>query len=695
MDKVKENENKEVQENKNDPDMKAIHEEALKRYDQIITNEGYQRQLSLEDRRFNNEDGAQWEGQLGEQFEEKPQMVISKIKNSTRRIENEFRANQKTVKFRPRDGQSNMNSQFCQSLHRSDEHDSWAREAYLNAFSEMKDGGFGAWYLYHDYEDDEDAENLHQRIMIEPIYEADSCVFFDPNAKLQDKSDAEYAYILKAMSKEAYEDIFDDDVSSWDRTVNECFFDWESDESVYVAEYYVKEREVKKVSYYKYPGDKKVFHYTEEQKEENPEKFEMDIAKGAEIVSERDITFVKVRKYILSGGSVLEDCGHIAGSNIPIVPIYNDRTYLDGVEKFCGHVRPAKDAQRLKNMSCSKIAEIAGYSAREKPIFTPEQIDGHEDIWATENIEEHAFMTLNAVEGPDGQMVLQGPIGYTKPPSVPPALATIMTMSEQDLKDIVGDAKAGEELRSNISGDAVGLIQQRQDLNTSNYQDNFAIGLIYSGKVWLGMASEIYVEEGRTVKLTSATGEIESAVLMQKSFNDKGESYLKNDVNASKFECYVDVGPSSSTKKEAALRGIREMMQFETDPEEKKILSAAAFLNMEGEGLSELQEYKRKQLVAKGVFEPTEEDKERIAKAANAKQEPTAEEKYLETESAKNLASIEKTKADIAKVLSDAKLNQAKYLETLSDTDRKDLEQILSLIGGNPQNPPQLPQTPI
>jgi hypothetical protein len=66
-----------------------------------------------------------------------------------------------------------------------------ADEAYDNAFEEAVGGGIGAWRLRTVYEDDEDEDNDRQRIMFEPIFDADSSVFFDLNSKRQDKSDAQ------------------------------------------------------------------------------------------------------------------------------------------------------------------------------------------------------------------------------------------------------------------------------------------------------------------------------------------------------------------------------------------------------------------------------------------------------------------------------------------------------------------------
>ena len=57
----------------------------------------------------------------------------------------------------------------------------------------------------------------------------------------------------------------------------------------------------------------------------------------------------------MSGSKVLEDCGYIAGPNIPIAPMYGKRWFISGIERFMGHVRLAKDVQRLANVLRSKL----------------------------------------------------------------------------------------------------------------------------------------------------------------------------------------------------------------------------------------------------------------------------------------------------------------------------------------------------
>ena len=226
-----------------------VHQEALAQFDEIQSALQDERRQCLEDRRFTAIAGAQWEGPLQRQFENKPRLEVNKVAIAVKRIVSEYRANRITVDFVSKDGAEDRLADVCDGLYRADEDDSVADEAYDNAFEEAVMGGIGAWRLRAVLEDELDPENDKQRIRIEPIFDADTSVFFDLQAKRQDKSDARYCFVISSMTVSAYRDEYGDDPTSWPKEVQETYFDWCSPAVVYVAEYYrVEERtEVQRV----------------------------------------------------------------------------------------------------------------------------------------------------------------------------------------------------------------------------------------------------------------------------------------------------------------------------------------------------------------------------------------------------------------------------------------------------------------
>ena len=82
-------------------------------------------------------------------------------------------------------------------------------------------------------------KNDKQQIGLEPIYDADTSVYFDMDAKRQDKSDAKYCFVISSMTPEDYRETYDDDPQTWPKAVTEnTYFDWSRADVVYVAEYY-------------------------------------------------------------------------------------------------------------------------------------------------------------------------------------------------------------------------------------------------------------------------------------------------------------------------------------------------------------------------------------------------------------------------------------------------------------------------
>ena len=216
-----------------------VHSEAIKEFDDIQAAVRDERMQCLADRRFYSIAGAQWEGPLEEQFANRPKMEINKIHLSVMRIINEYRNNRITVDFIPKEGAENDKlADTCDGLYRSDEEFSSADEAYDNAFEEAVGGGIGAWRLRAVYEDDEDDDDDRQRVSIEPIYDADSTVFFDLGAKRQDKSDAKRCYVLTSMTESEYEETWGDSPASWPKDITMTEFDWSAGDVVYVAELY-------------------------------------------------------------------------------------------------------------------------------------------------------------------------------------------------------------------------------------------------------------------------------------------------------------------------------------------------------------------------------------------------------------------------------------------------------------------------
>ena len=650
--------------------LNKLHSDALAQFNDIQTALRDERLQCLQDRRFYSLAGSQWEGPLWDIYENKPRFEVNKIHLSVIRIINEYRNNRVTVDFTPKPGQDEKLAETCDGLYRADEKDSVADEAYDNAFEEAVGGGFGAWRLRNVYEDDEDEDNERQRILIEPIFDADSSVFFDLNAKRQDKSDARYCYVVTSMTRQSYKETWGDDPTDWPKEIHQYEFDWCTPDVVYVAEYYKVEDVSETIRIFR-AIDGTEERYRQADFNDDPALEETLAAIGSVEVRQRKIKTRKVHKYIMSGGRILEDAGYIAGKEIPIVPVYGKRWFVDNVERCMGQVRLAKDAQRLKNMQLSKLGEISALSSVEKPILTPEQVTGHQVMWADDNIRNYPYLLINPITGPDGSQQVSGPVAYTRSPQIPPAMAALMQITEQDMQDILGSSQQADKMVSNISGKAIEMIQTRLDMQTFIYMSNFAKGMQRCGEIWLSMARDIYVEEGRQMKTIGPNDDIGMVELMKPTVSDAGEVVMENDLSRAKFDVNVEVGPSSTSKRAATVRALTGMMAITDDPQTKQVLQAMAMMNMEGEGISDVRDYFRKQLVRMGVVKPTEQEQEEMMVELQGQPEDPNK-IFLQAAAEEAIAKAAKARADTVDTIADAEYKRAKTAETLANIDNED-----------------------
>ncbi len=663
----------------NEQKLAQIHQEAMRQFDNIQSALRDERLQCLQDRRFYSIAGAQWEGPLGEQFENKPKFEVNKIHLAVIRIINEYRNNRITVDFVSKKGEEyDKLADLCDGLYRADEQDSGAEEAFDNAFEEAVGGGFGAVRLRTAYEDEEDDENEKQRIRIEPIYDADSSVFFDLDAKRQDKADAKHCFVITSMTRDAYQVEWNDDPSSWPKEIHQYEFDWLTPDVVFVAEYYRLEEIKETVRIFEtIDGEEERYSQADFDADENLE--ETLRAIGSREVRQKRVKRTKVRKYILSGNSVLEDCGYIAGKAIPVVPVYGKRWFVDNVERCMGHVRLAKDAQRLKNMQLSKLGEISALSSVEKPILTPEQVAGHQMMWAEDNIKNYPYLLINPITGPDGSQQVGGPVAYTKSAAIPPALAGLLQLTDADMNDILGNPQGADKMVSNISGKAVEAIQSRLDMQTFIYMSNQAKLVRRVGEIWLGMAKDVYVEPGRKMKTVGLMGEMGSVELMKPTIDEEtGEIENENDLSEASFDVVSSVGPSFVSRREATVRSITNMIAVSDDPETRQVLTSMAVMNMEGEGIDDVREYFRKKLVQMGVLKPTEEEAQQMMAAIEGQpQDPNAI--FLQAAAEEAVAKAAKARADTVETVASAELKRAQTMETLAKIDND--EQAATLQG--------------
>ena len=259
-------------------------------------------------------------------------------------------------------------------------------------------------------------------------------------------------------------------------------------------------------------------------------------------------------------------------------------------------------------------------------------------------------------------------------------MAALFQTTELDMSEILGNPQNGDKIVSNISGKAVEMIQQRLDMQTFIYMSNFAKAMKRCGEIWLSMAKDVYIEENRRMKKVNEQNDISNIQLLRPIINkETGVMELENDLSRANFDVTADVGPSSSSKKAATVRALTGLMQITQDPETLQVLGSMAMMNIEGEGVDEVQQFFRGRLIKMGVVKPNEKEQEQMmAEMQNQQPDPNAV--FLQAAAEEATAKASQARANVVKTIADAELSKAKTVETMANIDISEQNAALNMI---------------
>ncbi|GKV89287.1 portal protein [Pectobacterium carotovorum subsp. carotovorum] len=598
------------------------------KFDRAYTPQEDVREKCIEATRFARVPGGQWEGttsagtKLNDRFERYPKFEINKVATELNRIIAEYRNNRITVKFRPGDkAASEELANKLNGLFRADYEETDGGEACDNAFDDGATGGFGCFRMSTKYVNEYDPLDERQRICIEPIYDAARSVWFDPDAKKYDKSDAGWAFDMYSLSAEKYKAEYDKTPASLDLMLDNSWkYDWFDNDVVYIAKYYEVRKESVDVVSYQNPMTGEIATYDSDQLEPIADEL-ADI--GFVEVARRSVKRRRVYVALVDGDGFLEKPRRIAGENIPLIPVYGKRWFIDDIERVEGHIAKAMDPQRLYNLQVSMLADTASQDAGSTPIVDMDQVRGLEKHWEERNKKRPSFLPLRSIKDKSGNVIAPAtPTGYTQPAVLNQALAALLQQTSADIQEVTGGSQAMQQMPSNIAQETVNNLMNRSDMASFIYLDNMAKSLKRAGEIWLSMAREVYGSD-REVRIVNEDG-TDDISLMSVSVKDDetGQVVALNDLSVGRYDVTVDVGPSYTARRDAtvaALTGVLGTM-LPQDPD-TGIIRGIILDNMDGEGLDEFKEFNRKKLLVAGVVKPRNQKEQQVVMQAQMAQQ--------------------------------------------------------------------------
>lgn len=669
------------------------HDRAKRNFSRAYEQQNDTRTQIVEAQRFVRVRGAQWEGSTNagwsfgdvdsgvNRFDKYPRFELNKVARECDRIISEYRKNRITVKFRPKDSQGSeelaekLNGKF-----RADYEETSGGEACDNAFDDGVVGGMGCWRLSCDYEDEMDPTNEQRRISIWPVYDPANCVYFDPDSKQYDRSDSTWAMEMFSMSPEAFKDEFPDaECASLDHNTDNSQYDWNTPDAVYVGRYYEVRVERVKLLAYRNPLTGESSIYDEDEIKDIQD--ELEESGAFEFLGERVVKKRRVYCGLMSGFEWLEEPQRIPGEYIPLIPFYGRRCFVDNMERIEGHAAMAMDAQRLENLMVSMVADNATQTGGDNiPIVDIGMIPGSlAKHWAERNTKRPAYLPMDSLRDKDGNIVAAAQVsGYTPSTPLSPAVAALLQYTGATIQQITGSAGI-DSIPSNIATDTVDSIFNRLDTQSFIYMDNMAKSMRWCGVVWLSMAREVYGSDKET-RIMNEDGS-DDMVLLNGSVLDRqtGQQIALNDLTVGKYEVTVDVGQSFASRRDATVRQLTSILQS-LPPQHPyySIIMSMIIDAMDGEGISDLKEYNREQLLLQGVSKPRTPEEEQMVEQAKQAQQSQPDPAAIQAQGV-----FLTGQADLIKAQTDASAQQIKAFSAAEDAKLKQAQTVKTIVEAN------------
>jgi len=614
------------------------------------------------------------------------------LRKAGRQISADLRSNPVQVDFEPKADSRDDGADLLDGLYRSDERTNTSIEAYNNASGESIVAGVGAWELVTEYVSNR-AGDENQVIKRKPIYEANNNVFWDPNAKLLDKSDATYVSILTAYSREGYEAMYEEltgekchDMSNFANPEESYSFPWVGGKNslYYVTTFYHRKKIDDEILTLEDPLGQEIML----RKSDLEEIMDDLIDEGYTVTDTRMIKRWQVTKYIASGAEII-DSYPIAGEHIPVVPVYGERAFVEGEEHYEGIVRLAKDPQRLRNFMMSYLADIVSRSPRPKPIFSPEQVQGFEFMYEENGADNSYPYYLMNTQRQDGTPLESPPYPALPEQQMPTSLPHLLEETRMAVSDVANAGAPAEIADIDLSGKAVMALQNRLDQQSIIYQENLKHAKRRDGEIYASMATEVY-DSPRSVTITLPDGTRKKEQVMSSVIDkETGDVVALNDLTNMEFEVFADIGKPYSNQKEETFEKLESMIEkamVSGDQGLAKALTMKQLMLIDGVDMKDIREHGRKQLIMMGFSEPeTPEEEQMLAEAQQQGERPDPAMLLAQAEQGKADAQMAEAQRKTQADQQNFQINQGKLLvdQFRAQSDRMGVQIDAEVAGAN------------
>jgi hypothetical protein len=512
------------------------------------------------------------------------------------------------IKVSPMSGPaSKETAMVIDGLVRNIESTSRAKDIYVNAGRGMVTTGYDGWMVSHKYSD---PQSFDQDLVIEPAANFIDRVWFDPASYLQDKSDAQYAFLLHAMSVQEYVKRYPEGSQASVSIDREGDAYYDKGQVIVVGQlFYVSQEACELVLM----SNGAVYTIDDDFKKVKDEL----TALGIEEVRTRKAYQTKVYSRFFDQTNWLEDEEETIFDRIPIVPLYGNFKIVENKTIYWGVVEKLLDPQRVLNYSLSREIEEGALAPRAKYWMTLTQAAGHEDALATLNTNSDPVQFYNVDPEMPGAPMQQGGA------QVNPGLRTISESMRQIIGQTAGMFAASMGDNPGLqSGVAIESLQAKGDNGTIKYFRALEAAIAATGDILVKAIPKVY-DAQRTVRLLYEDGSSEMQVLNKPIIDQQtGEIVTLNDLTKGQYSVSCRAGPSFRNRQQETIETIIEIAKV--DP---SIIGMAGDILLNAiptSAASQIGERKRLQMMAQGLIpqtQLTEEEKAQMAQSAQGQEQ--------------------------------------------------------------------------
>ena len=534
---------------------KDVIELAMKRWRRADEADRENRERAYQDLEF-LEPGGQWEEDAKRmRGEDRPCLEFDRLGTTVAQVTGDIRQMRPAIKVVPVDSRGDPETaEVIAGMVRYVENRSDASAIYFAAADQQVAAGIGHWKVVTEYASD---STFEQEIAVVPIPDGIG-VRWDPAAVKQTREDAKFCFVPVDMPRDDYDETYPDKPAAEIGDVeSRALSGWVTADTVRVAEYYTKTPVDKTLALM---PDGEILDLTDKSDEDYAERLtrvELAKASGAKVRIEKRPGH-RVERYLISATDVLEGPDLIPGRFIPVVPVIGVEQVIGKKRTRRGLVRKAKDGQRAYNYSRSTQIETEALQPKAGFIGTEKQFKGYEHIWETANSVNHPFLPYN----PDPQAGTARP-ERAQPPVPNAASALSAREAAEDIKATTGVYNASLGAPSNeTSGKAIKARQQEGDVGSFVYVDNFGRSVRHTGAIITSMVPHVY-DTARTLRIVGEDGKVDLVEINnpQGLVEDGVAEKIENDVTVGAYDVSFEMGPSYTTKREAAFDGMIAFVQ--------------------------------------------------------------------------------------------------------------------------------------